>query len=284
MVDYVPVEKGMTTRQPSTANLMISSLDRNIVVYPNPFDFQITKQASILNGFFTRIGVTEVCLDWCVHNLDDANGTNSLTVDLSGNPGTVITLPTGNYTVEEALDMLVVVLNEETPTTNQVFSINSSVTPILISVDVGQFQFLQTNQGDLADKLDIEMDAPANFKYVMCPNLQPFSYIDFVSNQLTYAQDLKDASTNEYDRDVLCRWYFAEDVQETYDGYGFPILMGYKRFFRRRIFSPPKQIRWEPNLPIGNLSFQVFTDQKEIIQNSDTEQTAWYMTLQVSEV
>jgi hypothetical protein len=55
MVDYVPVEKGTTVRQPSTANLMISSKDRNLTVYPNPFDFQITKQASIFNGFFTRI-------------------------------------------------------------------------------------------------------------------------------------------------------------------------------------------------------------------------------------
>jgi hypothetical protein len=282
MVDYIPVEKGTTVRQPSTANLMISSLDRNLTVYPNPFDFQITKKASILNGFFTRIGVTEVCLDWCVHNLDDANGTNSLTIDLSGNPGTVITLPTGNYTVEEALDALVVALNAETPTTDQTFSITTF--PVSLEVDVGNFQILQTNQGDLADALDIEMAAPADNVYCLCPNLQPFSYIDFVSNQLTYAQDLKDSSTTEFDRDVLCRWYFAEDVQESYDGYGFPILMGYKRFFRRRIFSPPKQIRWEPNLPIGNLSFQVYTDQKEIIQNSDTEGTAWYMTLQVSEV
>jgi hypothetical protein len=283
MVDYVPIEKANPIRQPSTANLMITSQDRDLANYPNPFDFQITKKASILNGFFTRIGVTEVCLDWCVHNLDSANGTNSLVVDLSGNPGTVISLPTGNYTVEEALDMLVVVLNEETPVTNQVFSINSSLTPVLISVDVGNFQFIQTAEGDLADKLDIEMAAPATFKYVICPDLQPFSYLDFVSNQLTYAQDLKDASTNEYNRDVLCRWYFAEDGQETYDGYGFPILMGYKRFFRRRIFSPPKQIRWEPNLPIGNLAFQVYTDQKEIVSLGESEASAWYMTLQVSE-
>jgi hypothetical protein len=282
MVDYVPVEKGTTVRQPSTANLMISSKDRNLTVYPNPFDFQITKKASILNGFFTRIGVTEVCLDWCVHNLDEANGSNSLVVDLSGAPGTVISLETGNYTVEEALDALVVALNAETATTGQTFSI--STFPVRIDVDVGNFQFIQTADGDLADRLDIEMAAPANNVYVLCADLQPFSYIDFVSNQLTYAQDLKDSSTTEFDRDVLCRWYFAEDVQESYDGYGFPILMGYKRFFRRRIFSPPKQIRWEPNLPIGNLSFQVYTDQKEIVSPSESEASSWYMTLQVSEV
>jgi hypothetical protein len=263
---------------------MISSLDRDLVVYPNPFNFQITKKASILNGFFTRIGVTEVVLDWCVHNLDENNGTNSLVIDLSGAPGTVIALETGNYTVEECLDALVVALNAETATTGQTFSITTY--PVTLQVDVGDFQIIA--QGgpsyDLANMLDIEMSAPADNVLILCPNLQPFNYIDFVSNTLTYAQDLKDASTNEYDRDVLCRWYFAEDTQESYDGYGFPILMGYKRFYRRRTFSPPKQIRWEPNLPIGNLSFQVYTDQKEIIDNSDSEQTAWYMTLQVSEV
>jgi len=284
MVDYVPIEKGMTIRQPSTANLMISSKDRDLVVYPNPFDFQITKRASILNGFFTRIGVSEVCLDWCVHNLDAANGSNSLVVDLSGAPGTVISLPTGNYTVEEALDLLVVVLNEELPTTGQTFSVNNTVGPTLISVNTGTFKILANADGDLADRLDIVMDAPATFVYVLCPDLQPFSYIDFVSNQLTYAQDLKDASTTESDRDVLCRCYLDDDRQESYDGYGFPILMGYKRFFRRRIFSPPKQIRWEPNLPIGNLSFQVYTDQREIVTLSESEGSSWYMTLQVSEV
>jgi hypothetical protein len=282
MVDYVPIEKGTTIRQPSTANLMISSLDRNLENYPNPFDFQITKKQSILNGFFTRIGITEVCLDWCVHNLDAANGTSSLIVDLSGAANTVITLPTGNYTVAECLDALVAALNALTGTTGQTFSIsNANGNPLRIVVNVGNFKF---DDSSLADKLDIVMAAPANFVYVRCPDLQPFTYIDFVSNQLTYAQDLKDSSTTEYDRDVLCRWYFAEDTQETYDKYGFPILMGYKRFFRRRIFSPPKQIRWEPNLPIGNLSFQVYTDQKEIIENSATESTAWYMTLQISEV
>jgi len=286
MVDYVPTEKGQTIRQPSTANLMISSLDRNIVQYPNQFDFTIQKNASILNGFFTRIGVTEVCLDWCIHNLDSANNTSSLTVDLASLPGTVITLVTGNYTVAEALDNLIIKLNSFTATTGQTFSIlQVAGGPVSIVVNTGVFRFRYNGiPGNLATALDIVMTASAAFVYVRCPDLQPFSYIDFVSNQLTYAQSLKDSSTATSNRDVLCRWYFAEETQETYDKYNYPILMGYKRFFRRRIFSPPKQIRWDTNLPIGNLSFQVYDDQKNILTLSPSEASAWYMTLQVSEV
>jgi hypothetical protein len=66
--------------------------------------------------------------------------------------------------------------------------------------------------------------------------------------------------------------------------------MGYKPFTLRRLYSPPKQIRWESNLPIGNISFQVFGDDGQLatrmVKNfpGTIPGCNWLMTLQVSEV
>ena len=113
-------------------------------------------------------------------------------------------------------------------------------------------------------------------------DLRPFRYIDFVSTQLTYNQNVKDASTATIVRDVLARWYFAYDQPPTLDEYGFPILMGYSAFCLRRTFSPPKQIKWESNMPVGNLTFQLYNSAGELIETE--ADTSWQMTLQISEV
>jgi hypothetical protein len=59
--------------------------------------------------------------------------------------------------------------------------------------------------------------------------------------------------------------------------------MGYTPFCARRTFNPPKQIKWSPNQPIGNLAFQVLAATGEIYPN-ESLLSAWQMTLQVSEV
>jgi hypothetical protein len=58
--------------------------------------------------------------------------------------------------------------------------------------------------------------------------------------------------------DVLQRFYFAYDAENTYDKYNFPILMGYRPFVVERMFNPPKQIKWENNMPVGQLQLLVY--------------------------
>ena len=93
---------------------------------------------------------------------------------------------------------------------------------------------------------------------------------------------MKDASTAKIVRDVLVRWYFAFDQPPTLDKYGFPILMGYTAFCLRRTYSPPKQIRWESNMPLGNLAFQLYDPSGNLVEMDAA--SSWGMTLQVSEV
>lgn len=278
-------EKGFVIRPPATANLMVDSADRTNANTTTPFDFQITKSQAIFNGFFTRVGTTEVILEWCQDNIASAN--NTIQFDLSGvsqRETIYVDLGSGTYTVQDALEAIVDQLNENT--VGAVFSIQQGAGTVFMDCSGA---FFEVDNSVLANQLDIDNAEATEYETnqwqipISCPDLRPTRYIDFVCEQLTYPQDLKDATTATNSRDVLCRWYFAEDTQEEYDGLGFPILMGYKRFCRRRLFNPPKQIKWDSNLPVGNLRFQLYGDNSQILNYISYGKTNWLMTLQLTE-
>lgn len=296
------VEKGVTIRYPATANLMIDSAD---AVVDNPWKISINRNQSIQNGYFTRIATTEVVLDWCIPNIEDPF--NYLIFDISGTTSVAndieITLPTGFYTMEQALDAIVALLNVEGQSTGSSFSVN--VNNNICSIDISGGKFAVSTPSPLSDSLGIlELPTPVppipppippaiplsvtlggSVFFNNCASVQRYRYIDFTSNSLTYCQDLKDNSTATYNRDVLCRWYMAFDEEPDYDGYGFPILMGYKKFILRRLFNPPKYIKWDNNAPIGSLVFEVYGDDGNLLEEPDPSsfRSSWLMTLQLSE-
>ena len=289
MSSFTPSEKGTTIRQPSTANLMLDSADRDETRFPLANNFQITRSQSILNGFFTRIGTTEVVLEYKSPNISTALANNTLTVDLSGTVSgtisTTATISTGSYTVAELLDAVATALTDISGTWT-VSAVAGGGATLESAADV-----YVSLGGPVAEALAIDTAlievgptgaVPGLFSEVYSVDLRPYRYLDFVSQQLTYCQDLKDGATNITNRDVLCRWYMAWDEAPQLDTYGFPILMGYLPFTLRRTFSPPKQIRWDNIQPLGNLTFQVYTDQNVLAPF--TTPTQFLMTLQVSEV
>lgn len=283
-MNFIPNEKATTIRQPSTANLMIDSADRKKDASGNfietPWDFQIIKNNSIMNGFFTRIGATEVVFEWCDDNVDTF--TYPLIFDISG--ATVRSTENiyiiGSYTAEGFLTDLALDL---TGINGVSFSISGNSNQGGVSLDASGGKF-RVFPGVFATKLGISTTPTLTAqKGITCVDLRPYRYIDITSSQLTYNQDLKDNSTNTNARDVLVRWYFDDDVPEQLDGLGFPILMGYTRFCRRRIYNPPKQIKWNSEQPLGNISFQSFGDDGQLVNTNDPK-TNWLMTLQFSEV
>lgn len=289
----------VTIRPPSTANLMVDSADRT--QGSTPWNFQINKKESILNGFFTRIATTEVVLEWCYENINTSN--NVTFIDISGtgantyrNANYQLQISFGVYNVAEVLAQIVYELNQDTATTGATFTlVPASQNPEgFTKIDCSGAVFnmwpanpaLDTALSQALDFIDWT-DSPVSdglepYTTLGCPDIRPYRYLDFVSPDLTYAQYLKDSSTATASRDILCRWYFAEDTQESYDSCGFPILMGYARFCRRRTFNPPKQIRWDSNLPIGPLRFEVYDQDGNMLMWGDQD-TNWLMTLQVSE-
>lgn len=278
------VDKATTIRQPSTANLMIDSADRNLDVYPSPYNFQINKSQNTQQGFFTRIGVCEVVLNWAEGNLFGS----TISLDISGTSvrSTVPINFNGFGDVAFVLDAIA-----DLSGTNGVGLRVAQVGPYWgIVATNGRFRVLPSG---LATALRIQtLPLPASQALITFqPDLRSYEFIDITSSSLTYAQDTKDTSTAAIEKDVLCRWYFSEDVPENQDKYGFPILQGYEPFSRRRIYNPPKQIKWDNNLPLGNLLFQIYNEDGDIVEETfpynpntpDEPMTRWFMTLQLSE-
>jgi len=309
MVDYVPTEKGTPIRAPSTANLMIDSTD---ATGGNASSFAITRNASIMNGYFTRLGVSEVVLDWNIPNVADALGNTTFTI--SAPVSLTVTLPASMYTVAQCLERIAIQLTASiqalgSPYATSYFAITQStaVTPLITLVDTSQTRLVfwtgasgsqvlttfTTTQTTLLSQLGGSagvQDATLGLPFANTANLQTTRYLDFVSPDLTYCQSLKDNSTQVVGagRNVLCRWYMAWDNPPPNDKYGFPIQMGYQPFSVRRLFSPAKQIKWEPNLPVGNVNFQVYNSAGTLQYSGNGTQGSagynWLMTIQFSEV
>lgn len=294
-------EKAMTIRFPSTSAFMIDSVNRELASTTTASgNFSIVKPMSLNNGFFTRMALQEIVLDYGIPNISSIhqNDTFYITYNIgAGNVNTSAVLPAGWYSVKEALDTIVSQLNAtigagtfqivsgqgqvslDMTNNTHTFRINS-VDPITGEPNILADQLFTENQQDTALR---------NFFYVVAPRLIPYRYLDFVCNQLTYNQKLKDNDTSEETRDVLYRWYFAWDEDTTYDAYDFPILQGYRPFIQRRLIAFPKQIQWTPNMPVGNLNFQVYDDTDTIVDASAFPSTdggaemEFQMTLLLSE-
>lgn len=287
---------GTTIRNPSTANLLISSKDRdNFATTGNPANFQISKKQNILSGFFTRIAPTEIVLDWCVDNINTYWNNSYFYIDISGTQYSIF-VPNGQYTTAQALDTIVSKLNAVPALSNFTFSLTNT-TNNLKALTCNQISPAQpqnftikstSNSGldisALASQLNFQLDTLGNNFPVDCPKILPTQYIDFICNQLTNNQALRDNSTSEYEQNIIYRWYFAWDVPEPVDAYGYPIYQGQKRFVQRRPIAFPKQIAWVPNQPIGNLQFQVVDDEGNILETSLVKgEMEWFATMLVSE-
>ena len=318
MSEFLPTEKADPIRQASTANFVIDSTDR--FGYKSGMtagNFLIQKKNSLLNGYFTRVAVSEVNLDWGLPNVYDLSGGQywfaNVTVDVTGQAIYYAQVPAGIYTVASALDALVVALNAVTSpavfsivttTANQVtlhstvgyrFSAGTSARPQNLVSQLG-FTYGASGVSYVTDKTLYPTQwgngsDSANVAPYPYTDLRRIRYIDIVSDQLTYNQALRDGSTSLQYTDILCRYYISNTSDPlSFDKYGFPIYPEYTRFTQNRIFPFPKQIRWLPNMPIGQVSFQVYADYyPNSPEGGSTQLLAqpgydWMMTLQVSEV
>jgi hypothetical protein len=292
MVSQGSEVKVSVSRPPSTANLFIDSNDRQsneegFKLQPST-DFSITKNNNILTGYFTRLGVVEIVLDWCIPNVSPFFQNTDFSVDYDGNTYN-ITLRTSHYNIAQALNEIVALLNIEVGSSAFSVAYNSTTGEVYLEC-IGDFT-INTDGifSDLASEMGFTDTAVATTqKQIVCPKLLPTTYIDFICPQLTYPQDVKDGSTALRENNVIYRWYLAWEGQPSVDVYGFPIYQGYTPFVARRYLPFPKQIKWDSNLPIGQLSFQVLDDKGLVIPTFESEipsvgELEFNMTLLVSE-
>jgi hypothetical protein len=347
-VSYDRTNKGVDIRNPSTANFLIDSEDRanyneGTVLTPltNPIapapsiptsaDFSITKRGqNLITGFFTRLAMTEIEIQWSLFNVTDkivvgldgsdiGNNKTNLCVGVSATSvvtNYTLTLKPGNYTVQQALDVLLLTMNTATGLTFTLVNSQNTAEPVYgkkaIQAPAGYvFSFYRASPvpaspapfvPNLAQALGfptyntvpatsgvaLSLGNLGSYHIAYDPNLLPYNYIDITSPQIASQQKVKDATTSPFDAiDVIYRWVFANDEADpsAVDSYNYPILQGYFPFKSRRYLSFPKQVRWDPLIPIGNLQFQTYTDQERILTYYPPNETFEFkMLMLVSEV
>lgn len=285
------VADAVTVRPAATANFFVDSVDRARGIAG---DFTINRNESLFNGFFNRLTVNEVVLDWGVPNIAEwwGNNTIEITNNAVGGSTQTLILVQGFYSVLDCLSEIIQLANtafggDPIPIT---FSLAFTNGTLILVADQDFTIVYGGGPKELARLLFVPTQlntliTGATGVAPSSPYLLGTRYIDIVSQQLTYNQELKDNTTAQVRRDVLYRWYFAHDnVPLEYEQYplvlaaagpapavqvltdtNIPVLQGYTSFVQRRTPPYPKQIRWSPEQPIGQVSFQVYDDQGRIV-------------------
>ena len=303
-------ERGVDIRMPSTAVLGVSSADRyanntdRALNATSPFDVLLTSRQNFLNGFFTRVALTEVRIPWFLPTLTARNNTIMLQYFPSGTAPTLytITLTPGWYTPTTLAAELQRVIRLP------VGSGGANLTGFTCAYSTAQFAFTATASAGGDEFIFLPTIVPGASSrtglYEMMnwvnnyvaftqtsgvPTMLSTEFVDIVCNQLTYAQDVKDGDTGRVSRDVICRVYLARDGVDS-----APDTLGSTPFVVYRQFQTPKQIKWDSNLPIGQMQFDLYDDRGLPLTTAvpqgvaaaalDTSMGEWSLTLLVSEV
>jgi len=230
-----------TIRPPSTSLLTIDSEDRftdylqargdasgNFTSNASPYDFTIQKSESLMNGFLTRCGITEVCFPWAIPNINVK--TNKMlyyyTIGAAGPVAQQIDLENAFLRPHEIASAIQAIVEIDVPgftmeyasdgLGNPSFSYatndaSNTIAFIPMAYNAAGYPYPpQTKQ--LFDLLGFT-NANSAFAtsgaggYTFC---QAIRYVDIVCNQLTNNQALKDQTSQTVARDMLCRLYLGD--------------------------------------------------------------------------
>jgi hypothetical protein len=319
-----------TSRLSSTAILAIDSEDRfrNYDdaqtlggLNRSPYSFSINKPASLMSGFFTRLGVTEVVFPYVIPNINVNTNRIIFFWYNAGviQPPTILTLPIGFYTPAQiaselqtqirAIDPLLASfvmtygiqsVGLTAPTQRPIFEYASLVAGITVQFvplpASGSQAIPDRTKKQLFNLLGFNQTNAAGFGLASGFGLDTFCqatrYLDIVCSQLTANQSLKDTMSQTVARDVLARVYLGDSqgVQSTvlpssatFCPPGCMPTTIYKNY------SQPKQIQWIPNQPVpGFLQFDVYDDNGQPLQETMPSYALgnganWSMTMLVSE-
>ena len=325
---YASRDVGVTQRLPFTALLAIDSEDRfsnlqaarddtgalSTTLTRTPYSFTITKNESIMNGFFTRLGLSEMVLPWIIPNINPK--TNAITVLYNVGAGPVIvtlTLPNGFYRPAElatAMQIAVRALNAGLSAFTIVYGANNlpnfsyatnnpaatiAFLPMTQSLVPGPnyYPYDTRTTRQLFDVLGFTTE---NVNTAVADAggatfCQAITYVDVVCLQLTANQGLKDTMSQITARDVLARIYLTgNDVNNVPASSANFCPPGCAPFTVYRNFSQPKQIQWMPNQPVqSSLKFELYDDQGDNLSSSDpftfagANRTNWSLSILVSE-
>jgi hypothetical protein len=316
--------EGQMIKYPNTANLLIDSGDK---ISGNVGNFLISKtNEALMNGFFNSISVSEVVMEWFEPNWTGGTVNYAITANGGYTQSGNFQIASGAYFLNcsQFIQLFVNAMNAITATTGLAFanpSLSNTVIPgassvitlsgplagkTTVNLLLSNGSTAGTSQNQSVSRLLTQLlylytqpylntgatarNLVADTAVIFMPNadMRVYPYLDIVSNDLTYNQKVKDGSTATNNRTVICRWYFAFDNPPFFDELNYPILMGYTPFVLRRLFNNPKQIRWNKEQQVGQLSFQLYDNTGTLFVPNTSNvlsalSTNYLITLQVSE-
>lgn len=287
-------EDTITVRPSSTALFCVDSDDRYNTYTQRrtsptfPFTMSIVRNQALLNGFFKRVALTELRVNWTLPNIHPAWGNNTLTYNTGGTAYTV-TIPSGFYDLDGLMATIQdLIRNEPTaPIATFIALPNSDGSSSYSSGGATTFFFPAPTSAirTLYDMLNLTTTAAATTARGGVANLRATDYLDIVCSQLTYNQKLKDGSSAIFNRDIIERVYLDDTTKSLgrfntnlFDASGNPagfqapqydvtsFTNGVNPFVIYRQYSLPKQIRWDDAQPLGNLTFELYDDQGRSLQ------------------
>ncbi len=312
-----------TIRMPSTALLTIDSEDRysdytQALGFPtSPYNFVISKSESMMPGFMTRLGISEVVFPWTIPNITARTQDIEFDYQIGANPALTaqITLPVGFYRPAEIAAFIQTQVATVVPGFTMTYGVYTAGG---ISSEQPIFEYKTNNVANLIAFAPLAYNTvaypyPSTTKQLFevmgfgIGNLATLSdvgrseftlaqsvrYVDIVCNQLTNSQSQKDQTSQRVARDMLARIYVggASGVTSTLNPSDPDFCPpGCAPTVIYRNFAVPKQIQWIPNQNIpGYLQFQVYDDNGELLDDlayvePDLFDAAdWSMTMLISE-
>lgn len=301
-------QPAVTIRQSSTALLTIDSEDRynsyiqSRNITSTPYNFSITKTESLMPGFITRLGVSEVVFPWAIPNVNLKSQTIAVSYFLNGAAAEFFSfdIPIGFYTPSQLATIMQssirTALLVSSPLVGQSFTMTYGSSVDGSANNVPMFKYATNVVGETIAFFPETPNTPAypysaqskqlfdllgfttinnaplaagSGIYTYC---QATRYIDIVSSQLTNSQAQKDQTSQTVARDMLCRIYLGDGgpggqstVQPSSSTFSPP---GCAPTVLYRNFTNPKQIQWIPNQNIpGFLQFQVYDDTGDLLDN-----------------
>lgn len=302
----VAEDNAVTTRPPSTAILGINSADREIRVGNySPSSFSLTQGSAYMNGEFTRVALSEVRLDWITPVMSpgeqlkifyQVGGTgpvlvaflNSLSISTTWVDCTTLAARI-QAEVRSVTPMtgFTMTFNDSPNAGAYIFqSASNSTTLFYFAPSINRTYGV--NPTNIYFRMNFENDyqtAPLDsVQNTGVPCLLQTRFIDIVSEQLTYPQDLRDSTTQQLSHDSICRLYLTDPSVPFYD-------QGSRPFTVVKDFNTPKQIKWTPGLPLANMTFKLLDDRGQILSYGDLSEGPtdrfyignWCITLLVTE-
>lgn len=320
-------DRAITQRPTSTSLLTIDSEDRftsyvdkraGPLQFPttlnvSPYNFRITKEQALLNGFLTRLAVTEVVFPWVTPNINPKTAKMGFSYQIGAGPIVTpppITLTPGFYKPAQIAAAIVTQVNAAAGAGFLTMAYGTNGFPLFTYSCVGgtiafnplpygsaEYPY-NTETKQLFDMMGFyttvgsvlgnnSLRPVGNGFYTYC---QAIRYVDIVCPQLVANQGLADATSQTIGRDALCRIYLGDAGTTPLDASDPDFCPpGCRPTTIYRQFSTPKYVQWNAQMPVGSsLLFQVYDDTGALLELTGPFQGGavyadWSLTLLATE-